>query len=343
MKLKTTNYSRSYIPTVIHLLFLAIAVTACKKDVPIPATIDEGNRVITLSIPADFPYPDIPLDNQPTKNRIVLGKLLFHDPILSRDNTISCSSCHQESRFFSDDLAVSTGIDGRQGIRNAPSLLNSAYLPNMFWDGGNPTLEQQVLGPINNPNEMDYDVNEVVKKLQQDPIYPSLFQKAYNQAPSVYALTRAIACYERTLIKGTSRYDNYLLGDTSALNQSEKNGMNIFFGEQGECFHCHQGFALSDYSFRNNGLYLVYADSGRARITQMPSDIGKFKVPSLRNVEMTAPYMHDGSIATLEDVVEHYNSGGKNHPNKSPIIKPLYLTVQEKQNLIHFLKSLTDK
>lgn len=322
------------------MLLLSISIAACKKDVAIP---DAGNEIIKLSIPAVFPYPDFPSDNQPTENRIELGKLLFNDPILSRDNTISCSSCHQENRFFSDDLMVSTGIDGKQGIRNAPSLLNVAYLPYLFWDGGNPTLEQQVLAPINNPNEMDYDVNEVVKKLQQDPTYLVLFKQAYNLPPSVYTLTRAIACYERTLIGGTSRYDKYLLNDTNALNQSEKNGMNLFFGEKGECFHCHQGFNLTDNSFRNNGLYTQYADSGRARITQVLADIGKFRVPSLRNAEMTAPYMHDGSFSTLQEVIDHYNSGGKKHPNKSPIIKPLKLTAQEKQDLINFLKSLTDK
>jgi cytochrome c peroxidase len=318
-------------------------LTSCKKDPPLLKTLDDNNKVIALSVPSYFLYPDIPSDNQPTANRIKLGKMLFNDPVFSKDSTVSCNSCHQEDRYFTDNLSVSTGIYGRQGIRNAPSLLNVAYQPYMFWDGGNPTLEQQVLAPISNPNEMDFDVNEIVKKLNNNPVYVSLFQKSYSQNPNVYTLTRAIACYERTLIKGNSRYDKYLTVDTNALNTSEKNGMHIFFSEKGDCFHCHQGFMLTDFSFRNNGLYLHYADSGRSRITQLLSDIGKFKVPSLRNVEMTAPYMHDGSLATLEAVVDHYNSGGYNNPNKSPIIRALNLTNQEKQDLVNFLKTFTSQ
>ncbi|HRC33482.1 MAG TPA: cytochrome-c peroxidase, partial [Bacteroidia bacterium] len=166
----------------------------------------------------------------------------------------------------------------------------------------------------------------------------------YKMPPSVYTLTRAIACYERSLFSGESRYDEYLYEkNTAALTPSEINGMNIFFGEQGECFHCHGEFNFTDYSFKNNGLYLNYADSGRARITALPSDVGKFKVPSLRNIELTAPYMHDGSLATLTDVIEHYNSGGKAHPNKSGLIQPLNLSAQEKQDIINFLNALTDK
>jgi cytochrome c peroxidase len=162
--------------------------------------------------------------------------------------------------------------------------------------------------------------------------------------PSVFTLTRAIANFERTLIGGTSKYDRFIdKKDSSILSDSEKRGINIFFGENGECFHCHQGFNFTDNSFRNNGLYMQYADSGRARITQLPSDIGKFKVPSLRNVEKTAPYMHDGSKATLEAVIDHYVSGGFKHPNKSPVIQPLKLSDQEKQDLLSFLKTLTDQ
>ena len=157
-------------------------------------------------------------------------------------------------------------------------------------------------------------------------------------------IDRAIACYERTLFTGKSRYDRYVYdGDSSALNASEINGMTMFFNEDADCFHCHVDYNFTDYSFQNNGLYLVYPDSGRARITGRASDVGKFKVPSLRNVELTAPYMHDGSIATLEEVVEHYNSGGQLHPNKSNVVRPKNLTTQQKQDLVNFLKALTDE
>lgn len=320
-----------------------ILMFSCKKDDSFEE-ISEGNKIISLNVPKGLLYPEVPVDNQPTRNRIELGEMLFFDPILSRDSTVSCGSCHQPDKFFTDNLKVSIGINGRMGIRNAPSLINVAYQPTMFWDGGNPSLEQQVIAPIDNHDEFDFDVNEIVKKLNAHPVYPNLFQQAYNQAPSVYSLTRAIACFERTLLTANSRYDDYTQNNNlNALNASELRGMSLFFSEEGECFHCHQGALFTDFSFRNNGLYMQYADSGRARITQVLSDIGKFKVPTLRNIEMTAPYMHDGSIATLEGVIEHYNSGGLRHPNKSPILKPLNLTVQQKEDLINFLKSLTDQ
>ncbi len=319
-------------------------IIACRKDSAEVEMVDSGNVVITLQPPIGFPYPNIPSDNQPTQNRIDLGKKIFFDPILSRDSTISCGSCHLTNKKFTDGLPVSIGIDGRHALRNSMTILNTAYQPSMFWDGGVPNLEQQVLAPIENPNEMDFDVNQVVQRLIHHPDYPALFQKAYNQPPSVYTLTRAIACYERTLFTGKSRYDQYLYeNNTAALNTSEINGMNIFNGETGECFHCHGEYNFTDYSFKNNGLYLVYADSGRARITGNPNDVGKFKVPSLRNVELTAPYMHDGSLPTLESVIDHYNSGGQPHPNKSGLIQPLNLTVQQKQDLVNFLKTLNDQ
>ena len=318
-----------------------VFISGCKKDPPVEET---GNEILTLQVPKGFPYPNIPSDNQPTQNRIDLGKKIFFDPILSRDTSISCSSCHHTDKKFTDGLQFSVGIDGNHTTRNAMTILNTAYQLSMFWDGGVPTLEQQVLAPISNPLEMDFDINMVVARLNNHPDYPTLFQKAYNQPPSVYTLTRAIACYERTLFTGKSRYDDFLYdNNTQALNASETNGKNIFFAEKGECFHCHGEYNFTDYSFKNNGLYLFYPDSGRAHITLLQSDVGKFKVPSLRNVELTAPYMHDGSKATLEDVVEHYNSGGQPHPNKSGLIQPLNLTAQEKQDLVNFLKALTDK
>lgn len=322
----------------IAALSIWILIGGCNKE-----KTDAGNEVITLQVPKGFPYPDIPADNLPTKYRVELGKKLFFDPVLSRDSSIACGTCHLPEKYFADGLRLSNGIEGRAAKRNAPSLLNAAYLKAMFWDGGVPTLEQQVLAPIENHNEMDFNVNKVVQRLQANTDYPSLFNQAYNAEPSVYTLTRAIACYERTLFTGKSKYDEYqYYNDPTALNASEINGMNIFFGERGECFHCHNEYTFTDNTYKNNGLYLNYPDSGRAIITQNLSDIGKFKVPSLRNVAMTAPYMHDGSLATLEDVVEHYNSGGQPHPNKSSLLRPMNLTAEEKTDLVNFLKALTD-
>ncbi len=323
------------------LLFGIIFISACQKDPQIP---DTGNELIQLNIPVGFPYPKIPADNEPTANRVALGEKLFFDAILSRDNSISCASCHHTDKKFTDGLPLSIGINGLRTPRNAMTIVNVAYQPNMFWDGGVPNLEQQVLAPIENPHEMDFDINKVVERLKNNSEYVGLFQKAYNQDPSVYSLTRAIACYERTLFSDKSRYDDYLYDkNEQALSASEKNGMEIFFGERGECFHCHGQYNFTDYSFQNNGLYLNYLDSGRARVTTLAKDVGKFKVPSLRNVAQTAPYMHDGSIATLEGVIEHYNSGGKAHPNKSGLLLPMKLTDQEKQDLVNFLKALSDK
>jgi cytochrome c peroxidase len=329
---------------VLTILSLFIITFACKKDNEGTSTMDSGDEILTLQVPKGFPYPDIPQDNKPTPNRIALGEKLFFDPILSRDSTIACGSCHLPGMKFTDGLAVSNGIDGHHALRNAPTIMNVAYQPNFFWDGGSPTLEQQVLGPIQNPNEMDFNVNLVVARLQNNPTYVSDFKRAYNSNPSVFALTRAIACYERTLFTGRSKFDRYQYdGDTNALNASEKNGMTLFFNETGDCFHCHVDYNFTDYSFQNNGLYSVYADSGRARITLRASDVGKFKVPSLRNCELTAPYMHDGSMATLEEVVEHYNSGGQPSPTKSNVVRPRNMTAQEKTDLVNFLKALTDE
>ncbi len=287
--------------------------------------------------------PNIPEDNFITPYRVELGRRLFFDPILSRDSTISCGSCHLPDKKFTDGLPTSIGIENRMVPRNAMSLLNVAYQPNLFWDGGVPTLETQVLAPIENPNEMDFNVNLVVERLKRHPDYPALFRLAYDMEPSPYTLVRAIACFERTLYSTPSRYDRYLYGDTTALNPSERNGMLLFFSERAECFHCHSGFLFTDFSFENNGLYDIYPDSGRARITLLPQDVGRFKVPSLRNVAHTAPYMHDGSMNTLKQVIDHYASGGKNHPNKSIFVRPLDLTESEKQDLINFLLALSDE
>jgi len=328
----------------VFLFFIALMTFACKKEKATDPIIDPGNEFIILDVPVGFPYPNIPSDNKPTLNRIALGEKLFFDPILSRDSSISCGSCHLPGLKFTDGVALSLGISGRHAMRNAMTILNVAYQPYSFWDGGVPNLEQQVLAPIENPNEMDFDVNLAVERLRNNKDYVADFQKSYSLEPSVYTLTRAIACYERTLFTGKSKYDRFVYeGDSFALNTSEKNGMIMFFNEEADCFHCHVDYNFTDFSFQNNGLYSVYPDSGRARITGNASDVGKFKVPSLRNVELTAPYMHDGSIATLEEVVEHYNSGGQPHPNKSNVVRPKNLSPQQKQDLVNFLKALTDE
>jgi cytochrome c peroxidase len=204
------------------------------------------------------------------------------------------------------------------------------------------TLELQALAPIENPLEMDLPLPEAEQRLREHPDYPALFRQAYGREPDLFGLTRALAAYQRSLISARSPYDRYLLGDSSALDADQKAGKEIFFSERAECFHCHTGVLFSDFSFQNNGLYEVYTDSGRAVITGNPRDVGRFKVPSLRNVALTAPYMHDGSLPTLESVIDHYMSGGKRHRNKSHFLRPFDLNETEKRQLIAFLHSLTD-
>jgi cytochrome c peroxidase len=296
----------------------------------------------SLNYPVGFPPMDIPPDNALTVLRIQLGKQLFFDKRLSKDSSVSCSSCHFQENAFADFKAKSIGINNAVGLRNAPSLGNVGYHPYFFRDGGATTLETQILAPIEDVNEMGFSVPEAVKRLRQIKKYNDLAELAYNRPFDAFVLTRAIAAFERTLISGNSRYDQFMNGNFNAINDSEKRGKDLFFSNKTNCSECHSGIDFTNYSFENVGLYETYADTGRERITLLSADKGKFKVPSLRNAEVTAPYMHDGSMMTLEEVLEHFISGGKNHVNKSEKIKPLNLTTQEKTDLINFMKSLTD-
>jgi cytochrome c peroxidase len=276
--------------------------------------------------------------------RVALGKQLFFDKRLSRDSTVSCGSCHFQQHAFADFNQLSTGIDNRKGFRNSPTLVNLGYHPYFFFDGGVPTLELQILAPIEDENEMDFSVPAVIDRLKNDAAIQELSQLAYGRSFDPFVLTRSISAFQRTLISGNSRYDQfYYQGKSSALNDSEKRGMDLFFSNKTNCSTCHSGFNFTNYDFANIGLYEFYADSGRTRITLNPADRGKFKTPTLRNIAVTAPYMHDGSINTLEAVIEHFNSGGKNHPSKDTLIKPLNLTATERTDLVNFLKALTDE
>lgn len=321
-------------------LMLLSVLTGCVKE----DKVDEDEPYY-VDLPAGFPTIPVPADNQLTVKRVELGKMLFFDKNLSIDSTVSCGSCHFQRIAFSDDQAVSEGVEGRTGFRNAPPLFNLAYHPYFFKDGGVPTIELQVLAPIQDVNEMDHQVPELIDRLSDHTEYQKLAQIAYGRDFDPFVLTRAIAAFERTLISGNSPYDKYAYqGNTNALSASELRGLELFNSDRLQCNTCHSGFNFTDYTFINNGLYNNYpADSGRMRVTLNPSDEGKFKTPSLRNVGLTAPYMFDGSFASLEAVVEHYNSGGSTHPNKDPRIKPLNLTQQEKNDLIDFLNALTDQ
>lgn len=295
-----------------------------------------------LAIPQGFPQMIIPEDNELTMERWALGKRLFYDPILSSDNSISCASCHQPEQAFTDGKNFSEGIENRIGNRNAPTLANVGYHPYLTREGGVPTLEMQILVPIQEHAEFDFNILLIADRMKADSTYMKASLDAYGREPDPFVITRSISCFERTIVSGNSLYDKFINGDKGQLNGAQQRGKDLFFSERLACSLCHEGFNFTNYAFENNGLYEEYTDPGRYRLTGEEKDRALFKVPTLRNVAVTSPYMHDGSMASLEEVVEHYNTGGKNHPHKNPILKPLYLTVQEKADVVAFLGTLTD-
>mgnify|MGYP003706029619 CR=1 FL=1 len=303
----------------------------------------EVAKLDIMEIPVGFPSIVHPQGNEYSQERWDLGKKLFYDPILSRDGMVSCASCHDPALSFADNQVVSLGSDGLLGTRNAPSLANVAYHPYYTREGGIPTLEMQILVPIQEHNEFNNNIVVIADTLSKNSEYVQMAQLAYNQEPNAFVITRALSQFERSLISGQSAYDlemNYEL--EGSMSESAIRGMRLFESERTNCSTCHSGFNFTNYSFENNGLYDDYPDNGRERLTQAPSDRARFKVPSLRNVALTSPYMHDGSMASLSEVIEHYNTGGKVHQNKSELIKPLNLSPEEKSDLLAFLDALTD-
>lgn len=296
-----------------------------------------------LNIPEGFPDMEFPSDNQFSFARFELGRKLFFDPVLSRDSTISCASCHRPELAFTDGRRFSLGVDLRSGHRNAPSLANVGYHPYFLREGGVPTLEMQILVPIQEHNEFDENILVIAEKLNRSKLYRELSLNAYGKLPDPFVITRSIACFERALVSGNSSFDQYLHGDSKAISESALRGYQLFKSDSLNCIKCHSGFNFTNYEFLNNGLYEVYNDGGRMRVTGREEDRSLFKVPSLRNVAITAPYMFDGSYESLEQVIEHYASGGKNNPQKSKLINGFHISNEDKMDLIHFLQSLSDE
>lgn len=323
------------------LLFATLLLACAREENTIPEQVDEP---FIVTMPSGAPAILVPDANRPTKARVELGKALFFDEALSMGHGLSCASCHFAEYAFSDTVARSVGAGGLTGLRNAPSLANLAYHPAYFRDGGIPTLEQQVLAPVHTENEMASDILAASDMLRANGHYVALSRLAYDRELDPFVITRAIACYERTLVSGWSRYDRFhYQGDATALSEEEQRGWELFNGAGAGCSDCHGGFDLSDHSYRNIGTSIDHTeDPGRERITLDPADRGKFKVPTLRNVAITAPYMHDGSMATLEEVVEHFAIGGVADPNKDPLVHPRALSAQDKSDLVAFLRALTD-
>ncbi len=320
-------------------LFASILLASCAKDASIPDT-----KTFPFPTPTGFPEPILPANNPLTEAKIALGKTLFYDPILSRDSSISCNSCHQQEHAFSDAQNISIGIDGRLGIRNVQPLFNLAWNPSYFRDGGVTTLELVPLNAITSHVEMDMDMQGIIKRVNRHPMYEQLFRTAFNDTATVNGMLHALACFQRILISAGSPYDQFQYqGKEDAVSESAKRGGILFFSNKTDCSQCHSGFNYTNYSFQSNHISEIVADTGRQRITLLPEDRGKFQVPSIRNAAYSFPYMHDGSLHSLEEVIAHYNSGGQNFPGKNPLIRPLGLTEQEKSDLLEFIKSLSDQ
>ena len=292
---------------------------------------------------AEFLFPEIvnPKHNRPIKERVELGQKLFFDPILSIDSSLSCASCHKPNLAFSDDVAFSPGVYNRAGVRNAPSLANIGYHPYFLREGSIKTIEMQALVPIQEENEFAHNIVDIAEQMKKIPEYVKMSKEAYGKSPDPYVITRALAAYERTLVSKNSKFDKFINGEIP-LTKEEKQGFDLFMSNKTNCSSCHGGFNFTRYKITNNGLYENYKDEGRMRATKNNKDLALFKTPSLRNIELTAPYMHDGSLTTLEEVVEHYNIGGKNHIHKDSLIVPLNLNKNQKSDLVSFLKILTD-
>ncbi|MCW5982899.1 MAG: c-type cytochrome [Bryobacteraceae bacterium] len=295
------------------------------------ALLPAAEHKVPLGLDAYVPAPET---NPLSPETAALGRALFFDPALSRDGAISCAGCHDPARAFTDDKPLAVGVEGRKGTRRAPALLNRAYGRAFFWDGRALTLEDQVLKPIENPVEMDLPLEEALRRLKASGKYPPLDEAL---------LAAALSTYVRTILAGDSPYDRYVAGDRSALDAEQLAGLRLFRGKAG-CGACHLGPNLTDERFHNTGAGWkdgTFPDLGRFAVTGREEDRGAFKTPTLREAARRAPYMHDGSLATLEDVIEHYDKGGAANPALDPEMRPLHLTAEEKRALAAFLRALT--
>ena len=287
-------------------------------------------------------------ENTDIQTKAGLGKKLFSEKILSKDSSVSCTSCHKPQFAFADTVAFSVGIAGKLTKRNTPSVLNMKNRPYYFWDGRASSLEDQSLMPIQNPDEMGLPIEEAVKRLNQSREYKQLFQKIFGQKPTAKNLAAAFSAYEKTLETVDSKFDDWS-NSIKNLSASEERGRELFVGNKAKCFDCHRMEDFTTDEFKNIGLYngKDLNDSGRFEITRDPEDIGRFKVPGLRNITITKPYMHNGMFKTLREVIDYYDNPDiiiSNSVNRdTSMAKPLGLTEQEKQDLEAFLLSLTDK
>ena len=342
----------------VFILLLVIALfVACSQDEDTKVIYDPTLYVLEYG---HFPNPNLPVDNLPTNAGVELGRMLFYEKALSRDQSMACADCHQQKDMFSDIRQFSLGVDQLPGKRQAMPIFNIAWHKNgMFWDGRSPGAREQALKPIQDPLEMHETLENAVAKLQAKPVYKDQFVRAFGDdviTPERMGL--AIEQFEFTIVSNHSKFDHFMQGGIT-LTESEERGRVLFFREfdpflgqkGGECFHCHGGFNFTNDQFMNNGLDTdgEMTDLGRFMVTNDPADKARFKVPSLRNIALTPPYMHDGRFATLEDVIEHYATGVKPSSTVDELLfhntEPggLQLSFQDKADLVAFLKTLTDE
>ncbi|MEX0725215.1 MAG: cytochrome c peroxidase [Planctomycetaceae bacterium] len=301
--------------------------------------LSTGSSVVAQDVPAGLGAVSHPEGNPSTPEKIALGKQLYFDGRLSRDGKSSCASCHDPKKGWSNGDQFATGVEGKKGGRNSPTVLNTAYNKFQFWDGRAGSLEEQALGPIQNPIEMNMTLEEVVGNLNQVAGYKEQFQKVFGTDVTTQGMAHAIAAYERTILSGDAPFDKFKAGDTAALSESAQRGMKLFFGKA-SCSACHTGPSFTDHAFHNVGVGMdkPEPDVGREAISKLAGDRGSFKTPGLRDIARSAPYMHDGSLKTLEEVVEHYSKGGVANPQLDEEIFELKLTAEEKADLVTFLR-----
>ncbi len=323
------------------ILFLALIANSCARQNQSEEAAKPIGSVVKIKAPAGLPEVNFPPDNPPTSGAIALGRRLFYDPQLSSDNTISCASCHNPALYFSDGLPVAKGVNAQPATRNSPSILNANYNSLQFLDGRAATLELQAGGPIANPKEMNLPHEACVSKLNAIPSYREEFNRVFgNNEITMNKIVNAIASFERTLLSENSPFDK------NAMSVSAKRGMVVFTNkDKGNCATCHLAPLFTDGKFHNLGAGMdtngELKDVGRFNQTKIETDRGAFRTPSLRNVAKTAPYMHDGSLRTLKEVIDFYIGGGSSNPQLDKEIKPLILPAQEREDLIAFLESLT--
>ncbi len=333
------------------MLSVVLLTSGCQKsDEPAkpaaPAGPSKGASATALpKVPLGLPQVPVPKDNPMTAEKIELGKMLYFDKRLSKSKEISCATCHDPKMAWTEHRATSKGIKDQIGERNSPTVINAAYMTSQFWDGREPTLEAQALGPIENPIEMGHKLAVVCADCEKIPAYKEQFQKVFGTGVTKEGIAKAIAAFERTILSGNSPYDKFKAGDKKALNDAQQRGMALFM-DKAMCSTCHAPPIFSNGQFYNAGVSCDKKppDEGRKKVTKKDSDMGKFRVPHLREVAKTGPYFHDGSIKTLAEAVELMAAGGKDNPNLSTMMKVVRgakLTAAEKKDLLAFLEALS--